>query len=188
MKMRIHHPQAGVEVVCNRSRSKQEAHEAPPSLSSQAVRGGVVIGSSQLVRIGVQMLSVVVLSRLLLPDDFGLVAAVTPVIGFVSMFQDLGYGQAIVQRKQISQEQISSVFWTTAALGLLCSAVTVVASPAVAWFFHDRRLMWITIAARAPFLLGSLMSVPSSLLNRRFNFRGLAISDALGAMQGWRAR
>jgi len=134
--------------------------DMPQSITGHAVRGGIVIGSAQLVRIGVQFLSVIVLSRLLLPEDFGLVASVTPLIGFVSMFQDLGYGQAIIQRRDITQEQTSSVFWTTAALGLSCALIAILASPAVAWFFHDRRLLPITIAASVPLLLGSLMSVP----------------------------
>jgi O-antigen/teichoic acid export membrane protein len=153
-------------------------------MAADAVRGGVVVGTAQLIRIAVQIVSVIALSRLLLPEDFGLVAAVTPVIAFVSMFQDLGYGLAIVQRKEISQEQISSVFWTTAALGALCAAATIAASPAVAWFFHDPRLLSITIASSVLLLLGSLMSVPSGLLNRRLNFRGLSISDTLGAVCG----
>ena len=55
--------------------------DMPQSLTGHAVRGGIVIGSAQLVRIGVQFLSVIVLSRLLLPEDFGLVASVTPLVG-----------------------------------------------------------------------------------------------------------
>jgi O-antigen/teichoic acid export membrane protein len=166
------------------SKTTEEVSEAPTGLAGHAVRGGVVIGAAQVIRVAVQMISVVVLSRLLLPEDFGLIAAVTPVIGFVSMFQDLGYGQAIVQRRDITQEQISSVFWTTAALGMLCAVVTILASPVVAWFFHDRRLLLITISASIPLLMGSLMSVPSGLLNRHLNFRGLAVSDAAGALVG----
>jgi O-antigen/teichoic acid export membrane protein len=157
---------------------------APPSLAGHAVRGGIVIGSAQLVRIGVQLLSVVALSRLLAPEDFGLVASVTPVIGFVSMFQDLGYGQAIIQHREITDEQVSSIFWTTLGLGSCCAIAVMLASPAVAWFFHDPRLLPITIVASATLFLGSLMSVPSGLLNRRLNFKGLAVSDAFGAISG----
>jgi O-antigen/teichoic acid export membrane protein len=155
-----------------------------PALGGHAVRGGVVVGTAQIIRVAVQMASVVVLSRLLPPEDFGLVAAVTPVIGFISMFQDLGYGQAIVQRREISSEQISSVFWTTSALGLFCALVTIAASPAVAWFYHDQRLLLITVAASLPVMLGSLMTVPGGLLNRNLNFTGLAISDVAGAIAG----
>ena len=155
-----------------------------PGLKHHAVRGGMVVGTAQMIRIAVQMISVVVLARLLSPDDFGLVAAVTPVIAFISMFQDLGYGQAIVQRKEITEEQISSIFWTTTALGLFCVTITILASPAVAWFFRDSRLLLITIAASVPILLGSLMSVPSGLLNRHLKFAGLAVSDVLGAISG----
>jgi O-antigen/teichoic acid export membrane protein len=153
----------------------------PSSLSGRALRGGIIIGSAQLIRIGVQFCSVIVLSRLLSPQDFGLVGCVTPVITFVGLFQDLGYGQAIVQRREISQNQISSIFWVTAALGLVSALVAAILSPAVAWFFHDSRLVLLTLAASVSLLFGSLAAVPNSLLNRRLNYRGLAITDASAA-------
>lgn len=158
-----------------------EQPELPSSLSGRALRGGVIIGSAQLIRIGVQFISVIVLSRLLSPQDFGLVACVTPVITFVGLFQDLGYGQAIVQRREISQDQISSIFWITVALGLSGASIAAILSPAVAWFFHDSRLVWLTLAASASLLFGSLAAVPSGLLNRRLNYRGLAVTDASAA-------
>ena len=164
--------------------STATSHEVPKSLGGQAKRGGFAVGSAQLIRVGVQMLSVVVLSRMLKPEDFGLVAAVTPVISFLTMFQDLGYGQAIVQRSEISEEQISSIFWTTALLGVLCMVVTMLCSPGVAWFFHEPRLVWVTVGVSVPILLGSLMSVPSGLLNRRLQFKALAISDVLSSVAG----
>jgi O-antigen/teichoic acid export membrane protein len=161
-----------------------EGSELPSSLSGRALRGGMIIGTAQLIRIGVQFCSVVVLSRLLTPQDFGLVGCVTPVITFVGLFQDLGYGQAIVQRREISQNQISSIFWITAALGLACAVVAAIVSPAVAWFFHDSRLVLLTIAASISLLFGSLAAVPNGLLNRRLHYHGLAISDASAAAVG----
>jgi len=156
-----------------------EDPELPASLSIPALRGGMIIGSAQLIRIGLQFVSVVALSRLLTPQDFGLVACVYPVISFVSLFQDLGYGQAIVQRREISQEQISSIFWITVALGLASALFAAIFSPAVAWFFHDSRLVLLTISASVSLLFGSLAAVPNGLLNRRLNYRGLAVSDAV---------
>ncbi|WP_109488120.1 lipopolysaccharide biosynthesis protein [Occallatibacter savannae] len=141
----------------------------------------MIIGTAQLIRIGVQFCSVIALSRLLSPQDFGLVGCVTPVITFVGLFQDLGYGQAIVQRREISQDQISFIFWITAALGILCASVAAALSPAVAWFFHDSRLVLLTLCASASLLFGSLAAVPSGLLNRRMNYRGLAFTDASAA-------
>lgn len=158
-----------------------EEPEVPTSLSGRALRGGVIIGTAQLIRIGVQFCSVIVLSRLLSPQDFGLVGCVTPVITFVGLFQDLGYGQAIIQRREISQNQISSLFWVTAALGLASSLVAALCSPAVAWFFHDSRLALLTIAVSITLLFGSLGAIPNGLLNRRLNYRGLAITDASAA-------
>jgi len=158
-----------------------EGPDLPASLSRPALRGGMIIGSAQLIRIGLQFVSVVALSRLLTPQDFGLVACVTPVITFVSLFQDLGYGQAIVQRREISNDQISSIFWVTVALGLASALVAAIFSPAVAWFFHDGRLVLLTISASISLLFGSLAAVPSGLLNRRLHYRGLAVTDAVAA-------
>ena len=162
-------------------RASPEEPEIPASLSGRALRGGVIIGSAQLIRVGVQFCSVIVLSRLLSPQDFGLVGCVTPVITFVGLFQDLGYGQAIIQRREISQDQISSVFWITVALGLASASIAAIFSPAVAWFFHDRRLVLLTLAASVSLLFGSLAAVPNGLLNRRLHYRGLAITDASAA-------
>jgi O-antigen/teichoic acid export membrane protein len=158
-----------------------EAPEIPSSLSGRALRGGMIIGSAQVIRIGLQFCSVIVLSRLLSPQDFGLVGCVTPVITFVGLFQDLGYGQAIIQRREISDQQVSSIFWITAALGLASALVAATLSPAVAWFFHDSRLVLLTLAASVSLLFGSLAAVPNGLLNRRLNYRGLAITDASAA-------
>jgi len=161
-----------------------EETEIPQSLAGRALRGGMIIGTAQLIRIGLQFCSVIVLARLLSPQDFGLVGCVTPVITFVGLFQDLGYGQAVVQRREISQSQISSLFWITAGLGLVCTLVAALVSPAVSWFFHDRRLVLLTVASSISLLFGSLAAVPSGLLNRRLNYRGLAISDAAAAAIG----
>ena len=80
---------------------------APVQFGKVALRGSLVTGVSQVVKIGLQFLSVIVLARLLVPEDFGLVAAVGPIVAFVALFQNLGLQQAIVQRAR-NQRRSSS--------------------------------------------------------------------------------
>lgn len=156
--------------------------EATMQLGRIALRGGLVTGTAQAVKIGVQFLSVVVLARLLAPEDFGLVASVGPIVAFVGLFRNLGLQQAVIQRKAITQRQLNQVFWVTALVGMLSTLAVAALSPAVAAFYGDPRMTLITIAAGLPLFLGSMSALPLSLMNRNLQFGQLAINDVIVAV------
>jgi O-antigen/teichoic acid export membrane protein len=150
-----------------------------------ALRGGLITGVAQGIKIGVQFLSVVVLARLLAPADFGLVAAVWPVIAFVSLFQNLGLQQAVIQRKEISERELNQIFWITALVALGCTAAVAGLAPAVAAFYGDARMTGVMLAASLPIFLSSLAAVPLSLMNRNLQFGQLALNDVGAAVAGF---
>jgi len=155
------------------------------SLGRTALRGGLVTAGSQIVKMAVQLLSVVVLARLLVPEDFGLMAAVGPIAAFIGLFQNLGLQQAVIQRKDITSEQLNQVFWISTAVGLGSTAVLVALSPAVAAFYGDPRMTALTIAAALPLLIGSLSALPLALMNRNLQFTQLAINDVISTIGGF---
>ncbi|TIT68239.1 MAG: lipopolysaccharide biosynthesis protein, partial [Mesorhizobium sp.] len=65
------------------------------------MRGGLVTAGAQGFKMAIQFISVVILARLLVPEDFGLVASVGPIVAFVGLLQNLGLQQALVQRRDI---------------------------------------------------------------------------------------
>lgn len=160
---------------------------APLQFGKVALRGSIVTGISQVVKIGLQFVSVVVLARLLVPEDFGLIASVGPIVAFVALFQNLGLQQAVVQRPEMSDAELNRMFWIMAAVGLACTVAVVLVSPAVAWFYGDPRMRDITIAAGLPLLLGSISGLPLSLLNRHLRFGRLAAIDVANALFGFLA-
>ena len=70
------------------------------------------------------MLGVAVLARLLTPADFGLLAMVATFTRLIQLFRDLGLGTVTVQRTDISQEQVSYMFWVNVAAGVGSTALT----------------------------------------------------------------
>ena len=68
-----------------------------------------------------------VLARLLKPRDFGMIAMIAAIAGFVTLFKDMGLSMATVQREKITHEQISVLFW----INVLLSAVTMVVTMAL---------------------------------------------------------
>lgn len=152
-----------------------------------AFRGGLVTGAAQILRIVIQFLSVIILARLLVPEDFGLVASVSPIAAFIGLFQNLGLQQAVIQRKDISEAQLNQVFWMSTFVGIACTVVLCFAAPVAAAFYGDARMTSLTIATALPLLLGSLAALPLALMNRRLQYAQLAINDIISAAAGFLA-
>ena len=152
------------------------------SLARVALRGGAFTALAQVGKIGVTMGSVVVLARLLGPTDFGLVAAIAPIVAFMGLFQNLGLQQAIVQRKEIDRALLNQAFWVSGAVGLLATAIVVALAPTAAAFYGDARIAGLMRLVSVSLLLGSLCTVPMALLARRLRFAVLALYEFLVAL------
>ena len=153
-------------------------------LHGRAFRGGVVTLTGQAGKFLLQMISAVVLARLLMPRDFGLIAMVTSVTGFVAMFKDLGLSNATVQRAQITHAQVSFLFWINCALGVAATLIVATSAPVIAWFYHDRRLIWLTMALSVNFVFSGLTAQHQALLRRQMRFKTLAIIDVVSIGAG----
>lgn len=149
----------------------------------RTVRGGAATLLSQgcgfVLLFGLQ----VVLARLLTPEDFGLVAVVTSVITFFSLFGDLGLPTATVQRREITHEQVSLLFWLNTAWGVALALLTAAAALPLARLYGEPRLAPVVAALAAGFVFVGVGSQHRALLRRRLRFTSLALIDllALGA-------
>lgn len=148
-------------------------------LTGRSVRGGLWTVSSQAIQFIMQSISTVVLARLLMPADFGLVAMVTTITGLGQAFADLGLSEATIQHPEISHEQVSALFWVNVGVGLALTAVTASLAPLLAWFYREPPLRNITLVVSIAFLLGGLRVQHDALLRRQMRFRALALRDVL---------
>jgi O-antigen/teichoic acid export membrane protein len=148
-------------------------------LKGRSVRGGLLNVSSQGAQFLIQSIATVVLARLLTPADFGLVAMVSTVTGLGQAFADLGLSEATIQRKEISHDQVSALFWINVAVGLALMLVTVTLAPVLARFYRDPRLINVTLLASLTFLIGGLKVQPDAILKRQMRFSSLAMRDVV---------
>ena len=156
--------------------SFEPAHD---DVSRHVATGILSTGVLQTVKVLCQFGSVIILSRLLLPTDFGLFAMVGPVIAFVALFQDLGLSQATVQKADLNHDQVNAFFWINVILGLALSLIVVAISPLVGWYYGDPRVVPLTIAMGALVFVGSLGSQHGAILQRRMQFGVSALIEAV---------
>ncbi len=109
-------------------------------LRGRSVRGGAVTLVGQAAKFVLTLASMAVLARILTPEDFGLIAMATVVIGFTSVFKDMGLSMATVQRAEVRHSQVSTLFWLNVLASVAIAVVTAAAAPALAWFYKEPRV------------------------------------------------
>jgi PST family polysaccharide transporter len=153
-------------------------------LSRHITSGIFNSGIVQIVQVLCQIGSVVVLSRLLPPSDFGLLAMVGPVCGFVGLFQDLGLSQATIQKPALTDDEVNAFFWINVAAGAVLTVAVVAISPLVGWYYREPRVVALTAAMGLLILVGATANQPGAILRRRMEFGIGALIGVLGAVVG----
>ena len=153
-------------------------------LKGRTISSGIVTLLAQGVLFGLNLASIMVLARLLAPQDFGLVAMVATVMGFMRIFNDAGLSTATVQRENITHAQVSNLFWANVTLGGLASLILALSAPLVAWFYREPRLVGITLVLCLSFLLGGASVQHLALLKRQMQFKLIAVIQISAAVVG----
>ena len=151
----------------------------------RTIFSGLITTAAQAALFFLNLAYIVVLARLLAPQEFGLVAMVTTVMGFLRIFQDAGLSTATVQRQEITHAQVSNLFWVNVAVGGVTTLLVAGLAPAIAWFYREPRLVGITLALSITFLLTSLAVQHNALLNRQMRFKLVAIVDVISMSVGY---
>lgn len=146
-------------------------------LKGRSVRGGLVTLTSQGAQFLMQSVATIVLARLLTPADFGIVAMVTAITGLASAFADFGLSEATIQRKEITHEQVSTLFWINVAIGVGLTLITAALGPVLSIFYREPRLLGITLLLSLTFFIGGLRVQPNALLQRQMRFSSMAFRD-----------
>lgn len=154
------------------------------SVSSLAARS---VGWVVLDRWGSRAISLVmliVLGRLLVPADFGLVSLASMYVSFVGMFVEQGFARALIQRQDLRQEHIDTAFWMAVGVGLLLTALTMLAAD---WMAHAVNLpdlapvlRWLSLGL----LFNAFSATPAALLERNFDFKSLAVRRISSTLLG----
>ncbi len=76
-----------------------------------------------------QIITLVILARLLEPAEFGLITSSVVVIGFLNIFKDLGIAAAIIQRQEVTEEFLSSIYWVVLTIGIVMNILLYFSAP-----------------------------------------------------------
>lgn len=148
-------------------------------LKVRTVRGGVVKLCSLITNTLLRLAFIVILARLLDPQDFGIVAMVTVVTGIYGIFSSAGLGAGTVQTIEVTKEQLSTLFWINMLVGALLAMLCAASAPALVAFYHEPKLFWLTVASGSAFVFTALGVQHNALLQRELRYTAIAVIDTI---------
>ena len=141
-------------------------------------------GVSQAGRIGLQVITLIALSRLVPAKDFGAFALAGTITSLVFILRDMGTAAAVIQRKTVDDALLSTVFWFNVALGLALGLIVAGTAPWVASAFAEPAVAGLLVALAVGYPIASSGAVHQALLERQQRFKGLAFIEVGAALVG----
>jgi PST family polysaccharide transporter len=162
----------------------ENGREVKGGLGRVAFIGSVLQMGSRGLRALLGVFSLGILSRFLSPAEFGAFALIFFLILLVQLLADFGLRVALVQKPEVTQLEMSSVFWFSVALSTGISLIVWLAATPIAALLGDVSVSRYVEMVAPAFAIMSLRGVPLAVLERQFRFGQIATSELLAALVG----
>lgn len=123
--------------------------------------------SGQIVRFGIG----IALARLLAPAEFGLIGMITVFLGVSQVFINCGFGEALIQKKDATRQDESSVFYLNLLLGIIAAGLLFAAAPLIAGFYGQPGLVILSRLMALDIVISSFGVVQTMLLTKKLDFK-----------------
>jgi teichuronic acid exporter len=134
--------------------------------------------SAQIIQFVIQ----IILARLLFPEDFGLISIISVFTTFANAIINGGFSSAIIRTKNITNEDVSAVFYFNIALSILLYIVLFSIAPLIARFYELNILTSLIRVVGINIILGSISSIQISILSRNLEFKKIFICNFIAML------
>ncbi|KQS37789.1 lipopolysaccharide biosynthesis protein [Pedobacter sp. Leaf194] len=145
------------------------------SLRKQALSGIVWTYSQQFGGQLVTFLVSLILSRVLIPEEFGLVGMLTVFVGIGTVLFDGGLTSSLIRTKELDAADYSTVFYFNFACSVLIYLILYISAPFIADFYHQPQLELIARIYGLTFIITAFGAVQNTILTKELKFRKQAL-------------
>ena len=144
------------------------------SIKKQLISGIGFTAISKYSGMFISLIITAVLSPILSPDDFGIVAVATVIITFFGIISDLGIAPAIVQNKELNKRDISNLFSFSFWLSIIISILFYLSAGLIANYYNSPQLVNICRILSLSLFFNTINIVPNALLYKNKEFKFIA--------------
>lgn len=147
------------------------------SIFTQAIRGAGWLSICKFFSQIISWTSTVVITRILSSEDYGLMEMATIFTGYIAFFVEFGIGAALINKDELEQKELSSIFWFMLLWGTSLSLCCLILAPITVELYNEPRIYHLTQSTGLLFILSSLMIVPRSILHRELRFKEVGVIE-----------
>ena len=159
------------------SQATASASEGPHAVHRSLFRGIAWAGLARTLTQALSWASTLLVARLLIPADYGLVGMAALYIGLIRLISEFGLGSAVLVLRDLTRDQISQLHAFATLFGAGGFALTLVAAYPLGIFFHSAALPNVVAVSGVVSLIAGFRSVPLALLQRDRAFKEISVIE-----------
>ncbi|MHC4213271.1 MAG: oligosaccharide flippase family protein [Planctomycetota bacterium] len=141
------------------------------SLKARSTRGAMILGVGTVLERALRLVRNMILARILVPDEFGLMAIVLSAVMAIEAFVEVGVKQSVIHNKRgAEQEYLNVAWWFQTIRGIALFLVAFLAAPLISSFYENPRLLVLLRVAFVSIALNGLMSPRVHVLEKKIEF------------------
>jgi O-antigen/teichoic acid export membrane protein len=144
------------------------------SLKNKAVSGIIWNAIEKFSVQSLQFIIGIVLARLLMPEDFGLIGMLTIFMAISQLFVDSGFSKALIQKQNRTKTDYSTVFYFNLVISVIVYCLLFISAPLIAAFYDTPELTLLARVYGFTIIINAFTSVQTTILNIEINFKRLA--------------
>lgn len=141
------------------------------ALKDKVVKAGFYLVLANIISQFSSIVVNIVLARLLFPEDFGLIALATTIIGFIIMFTSIGFGSSIIYERKSTHTQLSSLYWLNYITSIFTFILVVLSANFGAKFYNEPKLLYVIWLSSLSILINPLFTIQYKLKERDIEFK-----------------
>ena len=140
----------------------------PQTINKKTAINGVVWSGIERFSVqGIQFLLSIVIARLILPSDYGIIAMLSIFLAIAQCFIDCGFSNALIQKQNRTENDFSTVFYFNIFIGIILYSLFYISAPYIAIFYDEPQLIKITKIVGINILINSLTIIQQMCIRDR---------------------
>lgn len=131
---------------------------------------------------GVQFIVSIILARLLLPSDYGVVSMILVFTAIANVFIQTGFSTSLIQKKDSDELDFSSVFYISLLIAAICYVILFFAAPIIASFYNMPAITSILRVISLTLFFGAINSVQNARIAKEMKFKKLFLSSLVAIL------
>ena len=141
------------------------------SLKQKTVSGLLWSFIDNMAQKGITFIVGIILARLLLPAEFGLIGMITIFIAISTSFMESGFGAALIRKQDCTDADFSTVFYFNLTVGVFFYVLLFFLAPAISRFFNEPLLVSLVQVLSIVIVIDSLTIIQRTILTKRIDFK-----------------